>query len=262
MVACAYLKSPLKLKAVTKMDCPMCHELLSDYLDHSLTGEERARVTAHLHVCATCAAARDELQSIAAFAASEYAAHEDAPSNANGLWLNIQNEIENDLEWAQKAKTVKVHRRENFFKRIWNAHWQVSAPQAAFASFALVAAVSTAVTFGIVELKSRTASRPDNTSRATSLTSVSARSRLANVDAYVRQQQAETQYLMQRVENSKNRFSPKVRESYERSLASLERTVNESVDTLRRNPQDALSEKMLNTALREKQELVREFSDF
>ena len=46
------------------MNCDKCQELLSDFFDDALGGEEHALLGAHLEECLNCADARREFQSI------------------------------------------------------------------------------------------------------------------------------------------------------------------------------------------------------
>ena len=52
-----------------------------------------------------------------------------------------------------------------------------------------------------------------------------------------------------------------MREAFERNMNVIDQAVNYSRDELRRNPHDEVSEEMLNSALSDKMELLREFAD-
>jgi hypothetical protein len=78
---------------------------------------------------------------------------------------------------------------------------------------------------------------------------------------YLRQQQARISYLQQRVEQRKAAWNPRMRDSFDRSLVVIDQAVVGSLDELKRNPHDEVSEEMLNSALRDKMELLREFSE-
>ena len=51
-----------------------------------------------------------------------------------------------------------------------------------------------------------------------------------------------------------------MRETFDRNLAVIDQTVNESLNTLSKNPRDEVSEEMLNAALNEKLSLLKEFA--
>ncbi|MCP9495490.1 MAG: zf-HC2 domain-containing protein [Pyrinomonadaceae bacterium MAG19_C2-C3] len=267
------------------MDCQKCHELLSDFLDNSLTGDDSNLLSVHLKECLSCDEAHRELGDITALARTDYA-ETYAPHNSRTLWLRIREQVEGDVDWAEQAAQTLTHQttvnptsryltHESWWSRVWNARWEVSAPQtAAFASVMLVVAMITA--FGLngnrtsldeadatttSDVASRNFAAPQmNLVGNSSATSPQAR-RIGYED-YVRQQQAEAEYWMQRVATRKARFTPQLLDSYERSLASLDQTVAESLDELRRNPQDEISVEILNHALQEKAELLKEFSEF
>jgi hypothetical protein len=68
-------------------------------------------------------------------------------------------------------------------------------------------------------------------------------------------------YWNQRVEFTKARWSPEMRETFDRNLQVIDQAVNDSFDSLSRNPHDEVSEEMLNTALNEKLSLLKEFAE-
>ncbi len=266
------------------MDCQKCHELLSDFLDRSLTGDDHNLLSAHLEDCLTCADAHGDLQMLAALAKTDFVEYA-APPDAQNLWLRIREQVEDDMTWAQTSslqnetraqRTIVATQSQNWWSRVWNARWEVSAPQVtAFAAVALVAVIISAAGLGIRQMPIEfgntsngiAGNAPASASSLLAANEVSgdvnaARRQQISFDEYVRQQQAEAQVWLHRVETRKARFSPQMRESYERSLASLDQTVSYSLNELRQNPRDQISEETLNAALREKAELLKEFSEY
>jgi hypothetical protein len=81
------------------------------------------------------------------------------------------------------------------------------------------------------------------------------------LDERMRQQQLTIEYWNQRVEQRKARWNPQVREAFERNVSMLDQTVEDSRRVLIQNPHDEVYEEMLNTALNDKMELLKEFSD-
>jgi aryl-alcohol dehydrogenase-like predicted oxidoreductase len=69
------------------------------------------------------------------------------------------------------------------------------------------------------------------------------------------------EYWNQRVEQRKAHWSLQMREAFDRNMSVIDQAVNYSRDELRRNPHDEVSEEMLDAALNDKMELLREFSD-
>ena len=52
-----------------------------------------------------------------------------------------------------------------------------------------------------------------------------------------------------------------MRASFERSVGVLDQAVNESLADLQQNPHDEVAEEMLNSALQDKIELLKEFGE-
>ena len=68
-------------------------------------------------------------------------------------------------------------------------------------------------------------------------------------------------YWNQRVELNKARWSQQMRETFDRNMSVIDAAVNDSMDQLKQNPHDSISEDILNEALNDKVALLREFSD-
>jgi hypothetical protein len=68
-------------------------------------------------------------------------------------------------------------------------------------------------------------------------------------------------YWNQRVELNKVRWSAEMRETFDRNLRVIDQAVANSLDELKRNPHDEISEQMLNESLNDKLALLKEFSD-
>jgi hypothetical protein len=97
------------------------------------------------------------------------------------------------------------------------------------------------------------AASPDNRDRQTASA--------PDIDGRLRRQQFDINYWNQRVEQRKARWSSRVRDAFEKNLSAVDRTVMESRQQLMQNPHDEISEEMLNAALNEKMELLKDFSD-
>lgn len=243
------------------MNCEQCQELLSDFLDGTLKGGEHARLDAHLEECIGCALVREEFQSILSVARSsreEFA----APPDEQALWLRIRNTIESDAELgrAASARAARAGSSEGFWSRLFHKRWELTLPQMATAVAAVAVAVSLVTTLGLQYLTPNGASgasaaeaeraRRGNTLRA-----------LYKQQGFVEPRQASLQYWQQRVEARKANWNPRMRESFDRSLTVLDQTVNDSLNDLEQNPHDEIAEQMLNSALHDKIELLREFGE-
>jgi hypothetical protein len=89
---------------------------------------------------------------------------------------------------------------------------------------------------------------------------VDAGANLAIVREGVSQQEQMISYWNERVEFNKTRWSPQMRETFDRNLKVIDQAVNDSFDALSQNPNDDFSKEMLNSALNEKLSLLKEFA--
>ncbi|MCA1817300.1 MAG: hypothetical protein LC746_13075 [Acidobacteria bacterium] len=69
------------------------------------------------------------------------------------------------------------------------------------------------------------------------------------------------EYLKQRVEQRRARWDPRVSETFDRNMGVIDETVNEMLKELDERPHDEVSEEALNAAMRDKIELLKEFSE-
>jgi anti-sigma factor RsiW len=231
------------------MNCEKCQDLISDFLDGSLSHEDQTTLNAHLEECLGCADVRNDLQSIVGFCRShrgEYA----APPNAKALWLRIRNMIET----GASAVAAEAPRR-NFWSNWVGRSWELSFPQLAAAAAAIILVVSLTTVVGLRRFQSGDAAK--TVAAAPETLSLAA----ASVHERVAKQQQLISYWNQRVEYNKARWSPEMRETFDRNLAVIDQTVNESMNSLTQNPHDDVSEEMLNAALNEKLSLLKEFAE-
>lgn len=234
------------------MNCEKCQELLSDHLDGSLPGGDRVALARHLELCLDCAEAHDELRAILG-AASECREHLYAPPDARAMWLRISNTIEGERAFNRAAAAVSAPRAEGFWSGLFNRRWQLTLPQMAAAVSAVAVSVSLITVLGVQGLNGQDAPQQQVVTRPTGED--------LPPNSFLRQQQARINYLQQRVEQRKAGWHPRMRDSFERSLIVIDQTVDDSLDELKTNPHDEVSEEMLNSALRDKVELLREFSE-
>lgn len=253
------------------MNCDKCQELLSDFLDGTLDGEARALLGAHLEECLSCVGVRDEIGVIVS------AAHECrgndcyAPPNERALWLRISNTIESEYNFnsartnAAHASAVSSARtsREGFWTRLANRRWELTLPQMTAAVAAIVVTVSLVTTLGVQSFQ---AGASQTEASAASRVGVRRQDNALVGDehyprGYVSSQQASINYWQQRVEQRKASWNPRMRDSFDRSLVVIDQAVADSLEELQRNPHDEVSEEMLNAALRQKVELLKEFCE-
>jgi negative regulator of sigma E activity len=236
------------------MNCELCHELISDLLDGSLSREDQLLLNQHLEQCLSCAEVRADLDSIVVFSRAqrgEYA----APPNERAMWLRIRNTIEAEAGAAAAANQAHPEQREGFWHRLMGRSWNLSFPQlaASVAALAVVVSLVTAVGLGGIG-GAGTNVAVDQTAPGT------------NTPAFVlsarnSQQQQAISYWNARVETNKARWNSQMRDTFDRNLSVIDQAVNDSLRELSQNPHDEVSEQMLNAALNEKIALLKEFSD-
>ncbi|HEX8145202.1 MAG TPA: anti-sigma factor [Pyrinomonadaceae bacterium] len=248
------------------MNCEKCQDLLSDFLDGALSTDDSRQLNAHLEECLTCVGARDDLDSILSFC-HECRGEYEAPPNERALWLRIRNIIESEpLAVAASADPSTAMRSESWWARLMNRSWELSLPQLTAAITAIAIAVSLATAFGVQRMQNLSGQQQQQQSArqdesASNARKPNATTAMLTVDDRVRNRQVEIDYWNQRIQQQMLRWSPQTRQSFERNLAVINQAVMDSRDQLLVNPHDEVSEEMLNSALNEKMQLLKEFSD-
>ena len=232
------------------MNCEKCQDLISDLLDGSISHQDRSTLSSHLEECLSCSEVRDDLQSIVGFCRTQRGQYE-APPNEKALWLRIRNMIE---AGASADSPAPATTRRSFWNN-WTARsWELSFPQLAAMAAAIVLIVSLSTAVGLRRWQSGDAKFQGSAQNGLSVGSVDVRNRIS-------QQQRLISYWNQRVEYNKARWNPQMRETFDRNLAVIDQAVNDSFDSLSKNPHDEVSEELLNTALNEKLSLLKEFAE-
>jgi anti-sigma factor RsiW len=232
------------------MNCEKYQELLSDLVDGSASDGDRTTVEAHLSECVACAEVRDDLVAIVGFC-QEHRGEYDAVPNERALWLRISNMIE-----AEGLHTARpnVPSGASWWFRLMNRKWQLSFPQIAGALAAIVLLVSVAAVVGVRNVPVLGGSGFQSAGLGFSTSSVS-------VEDRYRQQQQTVAYWNQRVEMNKARWNSQMRDTFDRNMSVIDAAVNDSMSQLRQNPHDEISEEILNDALNDKINLLREFAE-
>jgi len=228
------------------MNCETCQELIHDLVDGSISRNDESILNTHLSECLDCDSVRQDLASIVGFCRTRRGEYE-APPNEQALWLRIRNVIE-----AEQGGQAVVHsdNRPSFLGRLMGRSWELSFAQLAGLTAAIVLLVSLTTVVGLRRLTTNT---PPLVQSAVADSS--------NVNDRVWQRQQVINYWNQRVELNKVRWSAEMRETFDRNLRVIDQAVANSLDELKRNPHDEISEQMLNESLNDKLALLKEFSD-
>lgn len=244
------------------MNCEKCQELLSDFLDGALPDEDHRLLSAHMEECLNCFHVRKELDDIVSFCRDTRGAY-DAPPNERALWLRIRNTIESERPRAlSAASAVSSNTRVRFpwWSRWMDRQWELTLPQLAAAVSVIIMAVALGTAFSLQQVKNGS---PLNMQASGNPAGVptGAKALTSDVDDRLRRQQTSIDYWYERVSERKRRWNPQMREAFERNLNVLDQAVEDSRQRLKVNPHDDISEEMLNAALNDKMELLKEFSD-
>lgn len=247
------------------MNCEKCQEILSDFLDDAMSDADRATFNAHLEECLPCFNVHAELNSIVSYC-RDHRGEYDAPPNETALWLRIRNTIESAPLASAAQNPARQVQRQSWWSRIVGRSWELSLPQMATAVVAIIVFASLATVFGLRSLQnnSSTASANLNSSGSQSVALTGSPNRGVSKVFEPKDrlwQQQQINYLTQVVEQRKAHWNPQVRADFERNLDLLDETVSESLEKLSTHPHDDVMEEMLNSALNDKVQLLKEFSD-
>jgi len=249
------------------MNCKQCEDLIGDFLDGALRREDQALLNTHLEQCLSCTGMRDEVRMIIAVAKSE---RDDivAPQNAQDLWTRIRDVIEiEEFPTAFRSAQVQTPAQlsnESFWSRVWNKRWELSLPQmtGAFAALVFVAALVTVLGLQIVRSLGDVNAPFVAGNGASNFSGATVADPKPTVEDLLRQQRTDIENLNQRIAQRQARWTPEMREAFNRSVAVVDQAVEQSVNELRANPSDDISNEMLNVAFENKEDLLRQFSEF
>ncbi len=235
------------------MNCEHCQELISVYLDNELDLQVASDVRMHLAVCAGCAKMCEDFAMILDFCDLDETEHS-LPPNSKALWCRINNLIETEI-----SSTLPPAVKEEKPKR----SWQFSFGQV-FASILGIALISSLLT--IVGIKNYSAG--DVSANAAPSLFDRALSKIGLLEtpqqireSRIKEQQTAIEYWNKRVQDKRANWAANLREAFDRNLNEIDQTVYEYDRILQENPQDELSNEMLDSALNEKMALLREFSE-
>jgi len=227
------------------MNCEKCQELIHDLLDGTLSRADEFALNTHIKECLDCETVRQDLSAILGFCRSHRGEY-DTPPNPQALWLRIRNVVEAEAANVQvRAKGP----RKSLLADLMGRSWELSLPQLVSLAVAIVLLVSIVTVVGI----RRFGNNPTTVEQP--------QEQASNINERVWQRQQVISYWKQRVELNKARWSPEMRDTFDRNLQVIDAAVTQSLNELNRNPHDEISEQMLNESLNDKLALLKEFSD-
>lgn len=228
-------------------------------MDNELESEVSSQIQMHLALCRECAKVCEDFAMIVDFCETE----DFLPPNSKALWCRINNLIENELK-PEDSQEIAQPAKKGFFAGMWNNRWQLSLSQVV-ASVLGVALISSLLTIVGIKNYSADASYAENAS-PTVFERVLSRVGLVETAQQAREnrvkaQQTTIDYWNNRVGARRVQWDEHLREAFDRNLDEINQVVFEYNKILQENPQDELSGEMLDSALNEKVELLREFAD-
>ena len=226
------------------MNCEICQELIHDLIDGTISQRDESTLNTHLKECLDCESVRRDLASIVGFCQTQRG-HYEAPPNEAAMWLRIRNVIEAELP---VKSAVNPEPRRSFFGRLMGHTWELSLPQLAASAAAIVLLVSLATVVGLRRWGGFPVPVPPAVEAS-------------NMNDRMWQRQQVINYWNQRVELNKARWSAAMRATFDRNMQTIDEAVARELDQLKQNPHDEISEQMLNQALNDKLNLLKDFSD-
>lgn len=243
------------------MNCEQCQELISVYLDNELEAKVSTNVQMHLALCPPCAKVCEDFAMILDFCETE----EFLPPNSKALWCRINNIIETEGKPDTPPQIIEQPAPQGLFGRVRRNPWQFSFSQVASLILG-IALVSSLLTF--VGLKNYSPSGEDFAANSAPSIFEKVLGKIGLMETVqqtrekrLQQQQATIEYWNKRVEARRTSWERHLREVFDRNLNEIDQVVFEYDKILQDNPQDELSGEMLDSALNEKVELLREFSE-
>lgn len=249
------------------MNCEKCQNLISIYIDGDLDTKDTQEIQAHFSVCGECAKLHEDFASILGFCGETFAEDSILP-NSQALWCRINNLIESEVKTDLAAvEKKKEETKQNWFSRIWSSKVQFS-PYQMISSFIGIALVSSLLT--IVGIKNFSVPYNDEDTAVAAQPTYLEKGLAAigvietpyqKFERKLKQRKLAISYWKKRVETRRNFWNVQMRDAFDRNLTVIDKTVNGYTKTLEENPQDSISSEMLDSALNEKMELLREFSE-
>ena len=241
------------------MNCEQCQENISVFLDGELDEKTSAGVREHLMLCAPCAKLCEDF-AVILDSCRETKPGEVLPPNSKALWCRINNIIETEA----KPDVESVQAPKGLFSRGWN--FSFSQVGAAVLGIALVSSLLTIV--GIRNYLEPASEDFTSRSGASQTTFQKILSKVGLTDTpheararRIQEQQAAIDYWNKRIETRRVQWDRNLREGFDRNLEVIDQAVTEYTLILQENPDDELSEEMLDSVLNDKMNLLREFSE-
>lgn len=242
------------------MNCIDCQENLSAFLDGELDHVSSSNIQTHLTLCIECAKVCEDLTEIL-LTCDETHIDEIAPPNADALWCRINNIIEADLKTEEPVLPPVPEIKPN---RLFQ--FSFSQVGSAVLGIAIISSLLTIV--GIRNYFEPSGNDYTTRSSESQTTFEKLMSKVGLADTpqearerRINEQNAAISYWNQRVQTRRVNWDKRMRDAFDRNLMEIDQTVSEYTVILDKDPQDELSGEMLDAALNDKMNLLRQFSE-
>lgn len=242
------------------MTCSECQENLSAFLDNDLSQDISSSIKTHISICVECAKVCEDFAVIldSCRLELENETAETLPPNSQALWCRINNIIESEV----KPAPVEPEVRKGWFSR----GFTFSQLASAVAGIALISSLLTVV--GVKNYFEPSGEDYTSRSSATQTTFEKVLSKVGLIETpqearmkRFHEQETAIDYWNKRVQSRRAQWDAHMRDAFDRNLNEIDQAVSEYTLILEKDPQDDLSGEMLDSALNEKMNLLRAFSE-
>jgi len=247
------------------MNCEKYQHLISPFLDGELSAKESLAVKTHLSICVDCAKIHEDFAMVFNLCEDSFS-EADEPPNPQALWCRINNIIENEIKPEIEAEETKRKNKSGFLTRVFNSSWQFSPTQvvSSVLGIALISSLLTVV--GIKNFIPSEDGLSETNSEPTLFESVLAKagiieSQQEKHDKRIASQKSAIRYWEKRVRARKTEWDTALQSAFDRNLGEIDKAVNQYSKVLEDRPKDKIYNEMLHSALDEKMEFLREFSE-
>lgn len=239
------------------MTCNECQENISLFLDNELSADVSASIQTHLSLCAECAKVCEDFAVILDSCRVDLTA-DPLPPNSQALWCRINNIIESEA----KAEPKITEKPKGWFAR----GFTFSQVASTVAAIAVLSSLLTII--GVRNYFEPNGEDYTSRSSATQTTFEKVLSKVGLVETpqqarmkRLQEQEAVIDYWNKRVQARRAQWDAHMRDAFDRNLNEIDQAVTEYTLILEKDPQDDLSGEMLDSALNEKMNLLRAFSE-
>lgn len=239
------------------MTCSDCQENISLFLDNELPDDVSASIQTHLSICSECAKVCEDFALILDSCLPDPSS-EPLPPNSQALWCRINNIIESEAQTEIKVP----EKARGWFGR----GFTFSQVASAVIGIAVISSLLTII--GVKNYFEPSGEDYTSRSAATQTTFEKVLSKVGLIETpqqsrmkRFHEQEAAIEYWDRRVQTRRAQWDAHMRDAFDRNLNEIDQAVSEYTLILEKDPQDDLSGEMLDSALDEKMNLLRAFSE-